>query len=107
MKISPLPYLIILVLLTACVRSPTDEAFAKQDTIALQSDIQLSAVESSLKETRSTTWRAYPTTLASQNDLHSLYFIDSKHGWVGGVEGRLYKTDDGGTSWQDVSIEGP
>jgi photosystem II stability/assembly factor-like uncharacterized protein len=41
------------------------------------------------------------------DNMRAVYFIDSKHGWAGGVEGRLYKTDDGGGSWQNVSIEAP
>jgi photosystem II stability/assembly factor-like uncharacterized protein len=32
-------------------------------------------------------------------DLNAVYFIDSKHGWVGGDGGFLSYTEDGGTSW--------
>lgn len=33
------------------------------------------------------------------NDLNTVYFLDSKRGWVGGDEGYLSRTDDGGQSW--------
>ena len=33
------------------------------------------------------------------NDLNSVYFIDSKRGWVGGDSGYLSSTQDGGLSW--------
>jgi len=34
-----------------------------------------------------------------KNDLNTVYFLDSKRGWVGGDEGFLSRTDDGGASW--------
>jgi photosystem II stability/assembly factor-like uncharacterized protein len=33
------------------------------------------------------------------NDLNSVYFIDSRRGWVGGDGGFLSRTEDGGQSW--------
>jgi photosystem II stability/assembly factor-like uncharacterized protein len=33
------------------------------------------------------------------NDLNTVYFVDSKRGWVGGDGGDLSRTDDGGQSW--------
>src|ERR1700752_966944 len=33
------------------------------------------------------------------NDLNTVYFIDSKRGWIGGDGGFLSRTDDGGQSW--------
>jgi photosystem II stability/assembly factor-like uncharacterized protein len=32
-------------------------------------------------------------------DLNTVYFLDSKRGWVGGDDGFLSRTDDGGTTW--------
>src|SRR5262244_3718975 len=32
-------------------------------------------------------------------DLNTVYFLDSKRGWVGGDKGFLGRTDDGGRSW--------
>src|SRR5690348_18446401 len=33
------------------------------------------------------------------NDLNTVYFLDSKRGWVGGDGGFLSRTDDSGQSW--------
>ncbi len=33
------------------------------------------------------------------SDLNTVYFLDSKRGWVGGDGGYLSRTDDGGQSW--------
>ena len=33
------------------------------------------------------------------NDLNTVYFLDSKRGWVGGDGGFLSRTDDSGLSW--------
>jgi photosystem II stability/assembly factor-like uncharacterized protein len=41
------------------------------------------------------------------NDLNTVYFIDSKRGWVGGDAGYLSRTDDGGQTWvrQNISTK--
>jgi len=36
---------------------------------------------------------------AKGRDLNTVYFLDSKRGWVGGDGGYLSRTDDGGTTW--------
>jgi photosystem II stability/assembly factor-like uncharacterized protein len=38
------------------------------------------------------------------HDLNTVYFIDSKRGWVGGDAGYLSRTDDGGQSWVRQSV---
>lgn len=38
------------------------------------------------------------------NDLNTVYFVDGKRGWVGGDEGYLSRTDDGGQSWVRQTI---
>ena len=41
-----------------------------------------------------------PTKLSTGgSDLNTVYFLDSKRGWVGGDNGHLSRTDDGGQSW--------
>ena len=37
-------------------------------------------------------------------DLNSVYFLDSKRGWIGGDGGFLIRTDDGGQSWAPQSV---
>ena len=41
------------------------------------------------------------------NDLNTVYFVDSKRGWVGGDAGYLGRTEDSGASWtrQNVSTK--
>ena len=38
------------------------------------------------------------------NDLNTVYFLDSKRGWVGGDGGYLSHTDDGGISWRPQNV---
>jgi photosystem II stability/assembly factor-like uncharacterized protein len=38
------------------------------------------------------------------NDLNTVYFIDSKRGWVGGDAGYLSRTEDGGASWTRQNV---
>jgi photosystem II stability/assembly factor-like uncharacterized protein len=38
-------------------------------------------------------------TLPTRGDLNTVYFLDSKRGWVGGDNGFLGRTDDGGATW--------
>lgn len=38
-------------------------------------------------------------------DLNTVYFSDSKRGWVGGDEGFLTHTEDGGASWTEQRLD--
>ena len=38
------------------------------------------------------------------NDLNTVYFLDSKRGWVGGDGGFLSHTEDGGNSWMPQKV---
>lgn len=38
-------------------------------------------------------------------DLNTVFFLDSKRGWVGGDKGYLSRTDDGGHSWVQQTVE--
>lgn len=37
--------------------------------------------------------------VSANQDLNTVYFLDSKRGWVGGDDGFLSRTDDGGRTW--------
>src|SRR3954463_9541692 len=37
-------------------------------------------------------------------DLNTVYFLDSKRGWVGGDGGYLSRTDDGGQPWSRQAV---
>jgi photosystem II stability/assembly factor-like uncharacterized protein len=43
-------------------------------------------------------WTATRISSAAQ-DLNTVFFLDSKRGWVGGDKGFLGRTDDGGRTW--------
>src|ERR1041384_5244044 len=38
------------------------------------------------------------------NDLNTVYFLDSKRGWVGGDGGFLSHTEDGGQTWAPQAV---
>ena len=37
-------------------------------------------------------------------DLNTVYFLDSKRGWIGGDDGYLSRTDDGGQTWTRQNV---
>ena len=46
------------------------------------------------------------TRIATANkDLNTVFFLDEKRGWVGGDQGFLSRTDDGGNSWVQQVVE--
>lgn len=46
------------------------------------------------------------TRIAPANqDLNTVFFLDDKRGWVGGNDGFLSRTDDGGHSWTQQVVE--
>ena len=45
------------------------------------------------------TWQ---TTYDNLLDVNELFFLDSKNGWDVGENGKIYKTTDGGATWQAV-----
>src|SRR5438067_77814 len=38
-------------------------------------------------------------------DLNTVFFLDSKRGWVGGDKGFLSSTNDGGHSWVQQNVD--
>lgn len=48
-------------------------------------------------------WVATKVSAAS-GDLNTVFFLDSKRGWVGGDNGFLGRTDDGGRTWVRQSV---
>lgn len=41
----------------------------------------------------------------ASKDLNTVFFLDEKRGWVGGDDGFLSRTDDGGNSWVQQVVE--
>jgi len=52
----------------------------------------------SIASARAQGWVPYKINTGG-NDLNTVYFLDSKRGWVGGDGGFLSHTEDGGQSW--------
>jgi photosystem II stability/assembly factor-like uncharacterized protein len=45
------------------------------------------------------TWRRQPSP-SGDRPLHTVFFIDARHGWMGGEHGLLVRTTDGGRHWR-------
>jgi photosystem II stability/assembly factor-like uncharacterized protein len=41
---------------------------------------------------------------SATGDLNTVFFLDSKRGWVGGDNGFLGRTDDGGSTWERQTV---
>ena len=49
-------------------------------------------------------WVATRVAPADQ-DLNAVYFLDNKRGWIGGDNGFLSRTEDGGQSWVKQAVQ--
>ena len=56
-------------------------------------------VDAKVYESTNSLWQTSVTWMPGKKDLDTLYFINPKQGWIGGVDA-LYATDDGGKTWQ-------
>jgi photosystem II stability/assembly factor-like uncharacterized protein len=52
---------------------------------------------------RAQSWQPFKINTGG-NDLNTVYFLDSKRGWVGGDGGFLSYTDDSGQSWRSQHV---
>ena len=52
-----------------------------------------------ISSARAQSWAPFKINTGG-NDLNTVYFLDSKRGWVGGDGGFLSYTEDGGQSWR-------
>lgn len=62
-------------------------------------------VKSTLKEDRATTGNWRVKVLTGREGLRSLQFVDESGGWAAGIRNGLYKTSDGGETWEQVTID--
>lgn len=63
-------------------------------------------IASALTERQSSSWRVSAMRVDRREALDTVFFLDATHGWVGG-EGALYKTADGGRTWQRIRLDVP
>jgi photosystem II stability/assembly factor-like uncharacterized protein len=60
-------------------------------------------VVSNISETNQPVWKVSAAAGNDRKDLKFISLLDEAHGWVGG-HGAMYKTSDGGQSWERVNI---
>ena len=46
-----------------------------------------------------------PAPIQTTAHLHSIHFVDRKNGWTAGSDGTIFKTTNGGQSWQDLTTD--
>ena len=56
-----------------------------------------------ISSARAQSWAPFKINTGG-NDLNTVYFLDSKRGWVGGDGGFLSYTEDGGQSWRPQNV---
>lgn len=67
----------------------------------IAASVVLGAVASVNAQTGWTSTRVGP----AGQDLNTVFFLDSKRGWVGGDNGYVSRTDDGGHSWVQQTVD--
>ncbi len=50
-------------------------------------------------------WTALPAQLP-KNNFEAVFFLDERHGWVAANYGHCARTDDGGRTWREQTLEG-
>ena len=53
-----------------------------------------------LVEAQSLQWRALPSAPAEQGRLEDIFFLNASNGWTVNLAGEIYRTRDGGNTWQ-------
>lgn len=107
MKATILIYCCLMMTSSTCGRLFPSGTSAEQPTPAPPREIQVIARQSQLAEKNQTSWRARETALGTKPSLKAVYFSDESHGWIGGASATLYKTEDGGTNWQPITLGVP
>ncbi|NOX65718.1 MAG: T9SS type A sorting domain-containing protein [Chlorobi bacterium] len=49
------------------------------------------------------TWERQ-SNFAARKNLYSIFFIDENNGWIGSDSGKIFRTIDGGESWDEVTV---
>jgi photosystem II stability/assembly factor-like uncharacterized protein len=68
------------------------------------SEGQLHTKDRSKRESVTRRWSSKSLKLNEDLTLTVVNFIDKTHGWIGGYEGTVYSTDDGGRTWQTAKL---
>jgi photosystem II stability/assembly factor-like uncharacterized protein len=63
-------------------------------------------IESGFTKEKTSTWSVGVTRMSGGENLESIYFLDKMHGWIVG-DRALYKTTNGGQTWEPIKIDVP
>lgn len=74
-------------------RAATSDPFSQQ---------RVPTIESIIRDDDSLLWKSSERLLPNQESLTSIQFFDQKNGWIATHEGSIYRTTDGGNSWQRI-----
>jgi photosystem II stability/assembly factor-like uncharacterized protein len=77
-------------------RAPQDRILPKQTF----------EIESSLSQDSRSPWKALVTQLDGRQTLNHIHFLGETHGWIASNDA-IYRTSDGGKSWQPLRIDLP
>src|SRR6266404_3409367 len=92
-------------LLLLCACEMANSRFSRESPTRSQIKHVLTTRLSSLNKHGLSPFKVSVNELGKQ-DLRVTYFVDELHGWAGGG-GELFKTSDGGTTWQSVKVQIP
>jgi Uncharacterized protein related to plant photosystem II stability/assembly factor len=107
MKIILAVFSISLAFATACRISALSSKNDKPGSVqGMQSNVVVLQRGSSLRLNESTTNQIKELELKEGTNLTAIHFLDDTNGWVGGKE-KVFKTENGGNSWEAVNVESP
>jgi photosystem II stability/assembly factor-like uncharacterized protein len=107
MRLSILISFTLLMVPASCGRLPVEKRPAEQGVPDAPAAIELIGRESHLDQSAPSFWSFREIRLDVQHALEAVYFSDEKNGWVGGAQGTLYRTVDGGENWQSIKLNAP
>lgn len=89
--------------LTSCSNAVSQNASSQMASQNIQPAQHIVEVNSRVEEKVSPLWKLSRYRIGSKESLQALHFSDSDNGWIASYEGSLYKTTNGGKTWQKVN----
>jgi photosystem II stability/assembly factor-like uncharacterized protein len=90
---------------TCCTSIPSD-SHAQIPAQSKESPRERIDKVSHVTEMNESSWNVLRSKVESPTDFETIYFQDAAQGWIGG-EGAMYKTSDGGHTWERGAIDIP
>lgn len=94
-------------LCAACVQSIQNDTSAQKLKNLHATPERIVAVGSSITKDNTASMKWDVKKLSGREGLIAVNFLSSTHGWIVSHQGPLYKTTDGGETWQRVEVEMP